>query len=583
MQKLINFTRNPGLLAGLCAALLPLLPDKAMGVFPIADQAGVLQMCGGLAYDGTNYLAALVVGQYGASAQVGAQFISPTGSLSGSMINVGSGLVWPPPWPNVVFGGGTYLEVWSDGNLTNGVDMFGQRISTAGAMVGSSFPLLSSAGSHGFQTVSALVCGGTNFLVVWKDGADNNFYGQMVTTGGSLTGSEFLISGQPDKYRWVAAASDGTNYLVVWQSTNNADMGVTYGEFISSSGSAGSPFQINQTDSLDAYNPVAVAFDGTNYLAVWSTDTLEDAHGNGVDFTLYGRLVPPSGVLSANEVALAGDPGSTDYNDQCYPNLAFDGQDYLLVWTPFAAGGLTNANELDGQFLDRTVSPVGPVFAALPSMGTNRPVATFNGLIYDGARFVLEGPYGLLTPDAAGDFGGIASWQTWGVFISTNPPAPALAFGFETNADNTVTITNYDGSGGAVSIPTNINGLAVASIGEYAFYGISSLTSITIPGSVTNIGAEAFYFCSGLTNATISSGVTSIESNAFSDCTSLASITIPGSVTSISAGAFAFCFDLTNAVIDTGVTSIGDYAFDNCGRLTSITIPDGVTNLGGGS
>ena len=44
---------------------------------------------------------------------------------------------------------------------------------------------------------------------------------------------------------------------------------------------------------------------------------------------------------------------------------------------------------------------------------------------------------------------------------------------------------------------------SVTSIGNYAFYGCSGLTSLTIPNSVTSIGSSAFYGCSGLTGVLI--------------------------------------------------------------------------------
>ena len=52
-----------------------------------------------------------------------------------------------------------------------------------------------------------------------------------------------------------------------------------------------------------------------------------------------------------------------------------------------------------------------------------------------------------------------------------------------------------------------------------------SLTSVTIPDSVTSIGGFSFYGCSGLTSVSIGSGVTSIEKEAFYNCSSLTSIT----------------------------------------------------------
>ena len=120
----------------------------------------------------------------------------------------------------------------------------------------------------------------------------------------------------------------------------------------------------------------------------------------------------------------------------------------------------------------------------------------------------------------------------------------------------------------------------VTSIGDAAFKYCSSLTSVTIPSSVTSIGSYAFYNCSSLTSVTIPSSVTSIRSSAFEDCSSLTSVTIPSSVTSIGSYAFAECRSLTSVTIPEGVTSIGDDAFYNCSGLTSVVILEGVTSIG---
>ena len=124
-------------------------------------------------------------------------------------------------------------------------------------------------------------------------------------------------------------------------------------------------------------------------------------------------------------------------------------------------------------------------------------------------------------------------------------------------------------------------GSGVTSIGEGAFGGCSSLSSITIPDSVTSIGESAFNACSSLSSITIPDSVTSIGGYAFSYCSSLSSITIPDSVTSIGESAFNSCYSLSSITIPDGVTSIGDGAFSYCSSLSSITIPDGVTSIGG--
>ena len=127
----------------------------------------------------------------------------------------------------------------------------------------------------------------------------------------------------------------------------------------------------------------------------------------------------------------------------------------------------------------------------------------------------------------------------------------------------------------SLTIPNSVTSIEFA-----AFYACSSLTSLTIPNSVTSIGDSAFNACSSLTSLTIPNSVTSIGEGAFYACSSLTSITIPNSVTSIGEGAFYACSSLTSITIPDSVTRIGDYAFKNCSNLTSITIPDSVTSIG---
>ena len=127
----------------------------------------------------------------------------------------------------------------------------------------------------------------------------------------------------------------------------------------------------------------------------------------------------------------------------------------------------------------------------------------------------------------------------------------------------------------SVTIPNS-----VTSIDGYAFKGCFGLTSVTIPNSVTSIGSSAFSGCSGLTNVTIGNSVTSIGSSAFEDCSCLTSVTIPNSVTSIGEYVFSNCYGLTSVTIPNSVTSIGGYAFSNCSSLVSVTIPNSVTSIG---
>jgi hypothetical protein len=189
------------------------------------------------------------------------------------------------------------------------------------------------------------------------------------------------------------------------------------------------------------------------------------------------------------------------------------------------------------------------------------------------------------------------------VMLLLTLPAMGQAQFTYTIKNGAITITGYDRSGGAVTIPGTINGLPVTSIGSQAFYIDTSLTSVTIPSSVTSFGRSAFAGCTNLTDLTIPDGVTSIGDYAFIQCASLMSVSIPNSVTSIGDGvfysctsltnvmipnsvisfgrtAFAYCSSLTDLNIPNSVTSIGDYAFTDCSSLRSLTIPNSVTRIG---
>ena len=123
------------------------------------------------------------------------------------------------------------------------------------------------------------------------------------------------------------------------------------------------------------------------------------------------------------------------------------------------------------------------------------------------------------------------------------------------NRDKTV-IISYRAKEANYVIPDSVTG-----IGNGAFSGCDSLTSINIPDSVTSIGWWAFSGCDSLTSINIPDSVTTIGNRAFSGCKSLKSINIPNSVTSIGYCAFEECDYLSPQVISDIIQRFGEYVF----------------------
>jgi hypothetical protein len=157
----------------------------------------------------------------------------------------------------------------------------------------------------------------------------------------------------------------------------------------------------------------------------------------------------------------------------------------------------------------------------------------------------------------------VATTALWAVDFS----AGGIYYNILEDKTNEVEVTSggwFSEYSGSVTIPSTVtyNGTiySVTSIGWGAFAECESLTSVTIPNSVTRIRDLAFYGCYKLTSVTIHNGVKSIGEMAFSACKSLTSITIPNSVTRIRDLAFYGCDGLKSVEVPRH-TKIGYHAF----------------------
>ena len=221
----------------------------------------------------------------------------------------------------------------------------------------------------------------------------------------------------------------------------------------------------------------------------------------------------------------------------------------------------------------------------------------------------------------------VSSIEDWCKIDFSYPDANPLSRGADLYVDNKL-VTD-------VTIPDGVK-----SIGKYAFYGYSSLKSISFPSSIRSIGESAFFDCPNLdevyatniedwckikfedtfsnpinygskiyidgelatditipkgitkicdyafvnsdtiTNVVIPNSVISIGDSAFNCCSNLKNISIPNSVVNIGKGAFSSCFNLEKVEIPDGIKIIKDYTFTSCEKLNTIIIPQSVKKIG---
>ncbi|MBW1720414.1 MAG: hypothetical protein JRJ43_12825, partial [Deltaproteobacteria bacterium] len=287
-----------------------------------------------------------------------------------------------------------------------------------------------------------------NFLVVWQDirgGTDWDIYGQLVSSGGSLTGANFPISTALNSQNRPAIAFDGVNqrFLVAWMDDRNENTGDLYGQLVNTNGTLnGSDFGIAVVAGSNQFDP-AVAFDNVNqrFLVAWA-----DSRVSYLD--LYGQRVNANGTLQGSYFVI-----SAAADIQRVPSVAFDSlhQRFFVAWYDERNGP---TGDLYGQLINTDGSLMGANIAVStaadtqgwPSVSFNSSAQTFlvvwqdfrsgNFDIYgqymtavgalSGGDFLVSGGTGdQLTPKAS--YGSSAS-NFVVAFVTTATGAPDLAF-----------------------------------------------------------------------------------------------------------------------------------------------------------
>ncbi|MBR4287863.1 MAG: leucine-rich repeat domain-containing protein [Clostridia bacterium] len=132
---------------------------------------------------------------------------------------------------------------------------------------------------------------------------------------------------------------------------------------------------------------------------------------------------------------------------------------------------------------------------------------------------------------------------------------------------------------GCTTMTSMIIPSGVTSIGDFAFAGCTSLANVVIPDSVTEIGTRAFFGCTSLNTIALPKQNVQLGSHLFGLCASLTSVTLPEDIKKIDPWTFAYCTGLETIVIPSGVTSIGEAAFLHCTALTEIFLPAGIERI----
>ncbi len=230
--------------------------------------------------------------------------------------------------PVVGFDGDNYFVFWDDGRNRN-QDIYGARVRPSGEVIDTAgIVIISGAGD---QVQPAVAYDGTNYFVVWDDyrtGSKHEVYGARVTPAGAVVDSGgILIISAPGNQRFPVVDFDGVNYLVVWQDARNLQDNI-YGARVQTTGVVLDTWGIPLSGYEGGQCLPVVAFDGTTHLVVWR-------YGSS-SYDLWVAWVTRSGDVQERRMLVGGE-GEQDAPALA---VARNGQVFLVYqgWTDTFAG-----------------------------------------------------------------------------------------------------------------------------------------------------------------------------------------------------------------------------------------------------
>ncbi len=308
--------------------------------------------------DGTNFLIAWDSrNQDGDNDGVFAQFFDNEGNPIGSEFQINTYTTSEQERSSIASDGRNYFVAWqSKGQDGDEWGVFGQLLDNEGNLIGAEFQI--NAYTAYWQKLPSVASNGSNYLVTWQsstsqDGSDWGVYGQLFDNDANPIESEFLVNTYTTSFQSNSCVvSDGKNYLVTWNSNGQDGNGTgIYGQlFDNEANPIGTEFQIN-TYTTDFQNYPSVTSDGKNYLVTWISYN-QDGDNRGI----YGQLIDNEGDFIRSEFQI------NSYIDgwQSDPSVTSDGTHYLVTWCSSEQDG--SYGGIFGQLYDNDANPIGSEF-----------------------------------------------------------------------------------------------------------------------------------------------------------------------------------------------------------------------------
>jgi hypothetical protein len=189
-------------------------------------------------------------------------------------------------------GSGGFIITWTD--LRNGdPDVYAQRYDFAGTSLGSNFRVNDDDGSvYVYQGMSAIASDALgNFIITWVDDRNGNddIFAQRYTSAGALIGSNFQVNddtGKSGQGNPAIAIEASGNAIITWNDSRNGNYDVYAQRFNSSGSKMGTNFLVNNSQSR-IYGQIlpTVAATSSNIYFAWE----DDRRGKGWD--IYAKVV----------------------------------------------------------------------------------------------------------------------------------------------------------------------------------------------------------------------------------------------------------------------------------------------------